>query len=148
MSPKQRHEFLASIKVTVEHAKEIGLLTIIRETDRLTKPPLRFQPIDAPTERILDAVRSTVANHYHISLDEMDSHARPERLSMPRSIAVFLACELSGASYRIIGKAFHRTGRGALWLHERCSDRIVVDKETRRAVKMLVDEVRGRCEQG
>lgn len=54
------------------------------------------------------AIRLAVAAHYGITLAELDSSARGDRLLIPRQVAIYLADRLTTASLPLIGELFHR----------------------------------------
>lgn len=54
------------------------------------------------------SVQVAVARYYGSKLDEMLSDVRQREVAWPRQVAMYLARELTGQSYPLIGKWFHR----------------------------------------
>lgn len=54
-----------------------------------------------------DTILETVVNHFNITLDDLRSQRRSERLSRPRFIAAYLLRQ-TGLSYPTIGAILHR----------------------------------------
>ena len=54
----------------------------------------------------IDAISRTVANFYHISLDEMKGKRRDKHIVFPRQVAMFLIREETASSLPAIGQAF------------------------------------------
>lgn len=53
-------------------------------------------------------VQNAVAGHYRLSLDQLVGPGRDRRLTTPRQLAMFLACELTDESLPAIAEAFGR----------------------------------------
>jgi chromosomal replication initiator protein len=64
------------------------------------------EPATAPVS--IDSIVGVVADHFELTLDELLGPGRARRVSGPRQIAMFLACEYSGRSLPEIASAFKR----------------------------------------
>jgi chromosomal replication initiator protein len=60
----------------------------------------------ASADLSIERVQATVASFFEISVTEMLSASRTQRVSWPRQLAITLARELTGASLHQLGKAF------------------------------------------
>jgi chromosomal replication initiator protein len=56
----------------------------------------------------IDRIQAAVADHFDLSVDELLSKDRARRVSGPRQIAMYLACECSGQTLPMIAAAFDR----------------------------------------
>jgi chromosomal replication initiator protein len=91
----------------------------------------------------IDSVQTTVAAYFEISVDEMLSARRTERIAWPRQVAITLARELTAASLNELGKAF--CGRNhATVMHscKRVGERIISDSDAAHDVDNLRGQLR------
>lgn len=56
----------------------------------------------------IERIQNVVADHFQLSVEELLGKSRARRVSGPRQIAMFLACEYSGQSLPVIASAFGR----------------------------------------
>ena len=56
----------------------------------------------------INEIQSAVADHFELSIEELLSAGRARRVSGPRQIAMYLACECSGETLPMIAAAFGR----------------------------------------
>lgn len=77
-------------KITVDYAKNI-LKDIIKSNADAVAP---------------ERIRSTVANHYHIKISDMDSPKRNAEITLPRQVAMYLCRTTTDISLPKIGKLF------------------------------------------
>jgi chromosomal replication initiator protein len=93
-------------------------------------PDKRAGPPTIPT------IQAIVAEHFDISVEQLTSASRTNRVAWPRQVAIHLARDLTQASLPTIGKAFG--GRNHATVHHACkrvSDRLKNDQH-------VVDEIR------
>ncbi|MDQ6806325.1 MAG: chromosomal replication initiator protein DnaA [Actinomycetota bacterium] len=86
----------------------------------------------------ITAIQSSVARHFGVSVDELNSQSRIPRIAWPRQIAMHLARELTPESLPAIGRAFG--GRNHATVHHalrRVSNRLTLDPEASAAVSEL-----------
>jgi chromosomal replication initiator protein len=96
---------------------------------------------DASTS--IESVQTTVAAYFELSVDELLSARRTERIAWPRQVAMTLARELTGASLNELGKAFGGRNHATV-VHscKRVGDRIISDSEAAHDVDNLRGQLR------
>jgi chromosomal replication initiator protein len=62
----------------------------------------------------IDKIQKTIAESYDIRLADMTSRKRPANIAFARQVAMYLARELTGASYQEIGDAFGGRDHGTI----------------------------------
>jgi chromosomal replication initiator protein len=94
--------------------------------------PLRRRA--APT---IDDVKATVARHYQLSVEQLESVSRTSRVAWPRQVAIHLARDLTGASLPAIGEAFHRNHSTVVHACKRVSERCQTDQQAVDEISVL-----------
>jgi chromosomal replication initiator protein len=90
-------------------------------------------------------VQAVVADHFHISVQQMTSTSRVGSVTWPRQIAIHLARDLTGASLPQIGKAFGgRNHSTVLHACKRVSERITHDPQAVDVLSQLADKAAHR----
>lgn len=92
-------------------------------------------PPNKPSE-IVEKIRRAVCDYYGITVKEMFSSARPERIFWPRHVAMYL-CLLSGMTLEAVGHAFERDHTTALNARKSVEGRISCGKKWRKEVEDL-----------
>lgn len=95
----------------------------------------------------ISTVQAVVAKHYGCGVSTLRGRRKDRLATEPRSVAVYLARKLTGASYPQIGRAFcrdHTTARAAYLSVER---KIETDADLRGVVQAL-REALGNTDQG
>jgi chromosomal replication initiator protein len=106
---------------------------------------------DAPSSahahsRTIADIQAATCAHFGISLEEMTSTARGQRVAWPRTVAMYLARELTHESLPAIGRSFGgRDHTTVLHAWRRTGARITVDQSARQAVDKLTLELCGDC---
>jgi chromosomal replication initiator protein len=86
----------------------------------------------------IDAIQKKVAEHFDIGLEDMTSRRRPENISFPRQIAMFISREMTETTLTAIGQTFG--GRDHATVLRACrlvKDRMEVDPNVRQVVSYL-----------
>ena len=86
----------------------------------------------------IDAIQKKVAEHFAIGLDDLRSRSRPEKVSFPRQVAMFISRKLTATSLTTIGQTFG--GRDHATVLRACrsvKDRMEVDPRVRQVVTYL-----------
>ncbi len=79
-------------------------------------------------------VQTIVAGHFNLSVEQLTSASRTQRVAWPRQVAIHLARDLTGASLPVIGRAFGRNHATVLHACKRVSERLKDDQQ-------VVDEI-------
>jgi chromosomal replication initiator protein len=86
----------------------------------------------------IEAIQRKVADHFDIRMADMASKRRPENISFPRQIAMYLARTLTESSLNGIGEAFGGRDHGTvLHAYRQVKDRMQVDPQVRQVVSYL-----------
>jgi chromosomal replication initiator protein len=97
-----------------------------------------------PKPLSLDAIKSTVAAHYGLSVGELVSPSRTARVAWPRQLAIHLARELTGAPLTAIGSAFGgRNHATVLHACRRVAERRRSDQQAAVDIDELTRSLRG-----
>ena len=86
----------------------------------------------------IDTIQKKVAEHFDIGLEEMRSRRRPENISFPRQIAMFISRKMTETTLTAIGQTFG--GRDHATVLRACrlvKDRMEVDPNVRQVVGYL-----------
>jgi chromosomal replication initiator protein len=90
----------------------------------------------------IDAIQQVVASHFGISVDELVSARRTNRIAWPRQVAIYLARELTAASLPGIGSEFGgRNHATVLHACKRVSARIKAEPEVGSELAALADGI-------
>jgi chromosomal replication initiator protein len=86
----------------------------------------------------VETIQKKVAEHFDIRLADMTGKRRPENISFPRQIAMFLSRQLTPLSLNAIGEAFGGRDHGTV-LHacRTIKGRMEVDSQIRQVVSRL-----------
>ena len=97
-----------------------------------------------PAGSSIDRVQATVSGYFGISVEEMLSAKRTDRIAWPRQVAISLAREFTDASLNQLGKAFGGRNHATV-MHscKRVSERILSSPEAARDVDNLRSQLRG-----
>lgn len=88
------------------------------------------------------AVQSTVAHHFTVTVDELLSAARDRRLSDPRQLAMYLACEMTNETLPSIAASFNRSHSTVVHARDKVCAALNSDAElaaTADSLKRLID---------
>ncbi|MGH2872797.1 MAG: chromosomal replication initiator protein DnaA [Solirubrobacteraceae bacterium] len=77
----------------------------------------------------IDEIQEAVAAHFKLSVSQLRSGSRAEKIAWPRQLAIHLARELTGASFPVIGRAFDRNHATILHACRRVSERLTADPQ-------------------
>jgi chromosomal replication initiator protein len=95
--------------------------------------------------RSIDDVQRTICDAFDISLDELLSGARAQRLTWPRQVAMYLARELTDQTLPAIGRAFgNRDHTTVMHACKRTAERMAQDPEANQMVRDLTERLRSR----
>jgi chromosomal replication initiator protein len=146
--PNEVTSFIA--KVIPSNIRELeGALIRVVAFASLTKSPitvdlasevLKNQIAQAPLRRITIAlIKERVARAHGLTVKEMDNQRRDQRLTVPRQIAMYLACELTECSLpqiaREFGKKDHTT---IMYARDKVKDSMTRDEVYRNKVRSLM----------
>ncbi len=83
-------------------------------------------------------IKQVVADHYNITIEEIDSKRRTQNIVLPRQIAMYLSRELTDSSLPMIGEEFgDRDHTTVMYAHNKISDRIEEEKEFKQTMEKL-----------
>ncbi|MBV8074172.1 MAG: chromosomal replication initiator protein DnaA [Candidatus Eremiobacteraeota bacterium] len=146
--PNEVTSFIA--KVIPSNIRELeGALIRVVAFASLTKSPitvdlasevLKNQIAQAPLRRItISLIKERVARAHGLTVKEMDNQRRDQRLTVPRQIAMYLACELTECSLpqiaREFGKKDHTT---IMYARDKVKDSMTRDEVYRNKVRSLM----------
>ncbi|MBV8602635.1 MAG: chromosomal replication initiator protein DnaA [Candidatus Eremiobacteraeota bacterium] len=146
--PNEVTSFIA--KVIPSNIRELeGALIRVVAFASLTKSPitvdlasevLKNQIAQAPLRRItITLIKERVARAHGLTVKEMDNQRRDQRLTVPRQIAMYLACELTECSLpqiaREFGKKDHTT---IMYARDKVKDSMARDEVYRNKVRSLM----------
>ncbi|MGH7660889.1 MAG: chromosomal replication initiator protein DnaA [Vulcanimicrobiaceae bacterium] len=146
--PNDVTSFIA--KVIPSNIRELeGALIRVVAFASLTKSPitvdlasevLKNQIVQAPLRRITIAlIKERVARAHGLTVKEMDNQRRDQRLTVPRQIAMYLACELTDSSLphiaREFGKKDHTT---IMYARDKVKEVMARDEVYRNKVRSLL----------
>jgi len=146
--PNEVTSFIA--KVIPSNIRELeGALIRVVAFASLTKSPitvdlasevLKNQIAQAPLRRItISLIKERVARAHGLTVKEMDNQRRDQRLTVPRQIAMYLACELTDCSLphiaREFGKKDHTT---IMYARDKVKEVMTRDEVYRNKVRSLM----------
>jgi chromosomal replication initiator protein len=131
---------LIAERVTENIRKLEGALIRVVAFHSLTQRPidraLTLEVLDTlyPTSRrratpSIEDVQAIVARHYQLSVEQLTSPSRTNRVAWARQVAIHLARDLTGASLPVIGQAFGRNHTTVLHACKRVSERMKNDQQ-------------------
>jgi chromosomal replication initiator protein len=95
--------------------------------------------------RSIDDVQRAICEAFEISIDELLSSARAQRLTWPRQVAMYLARELTDQTLPAIGRAFgNRDHTTVMHACKRTAERMAQDPEANQMVRDLTERLRSR----
>jgi chromosomal replication initiator protein len=98
-----------------------------------------------PRRRTVEEIQRQTCEACGVTLDELLSPSRAQRVAFARQVAMYLARELTDATLPAIGRAFgNRNHTTVLHACRRVAERIAVEPETYAAVQRLTDALGGR----
>jgi len=84
------------------------------------------------------AIKNTVADHYGITIEEMDSKRRTQNIVLPRQVAMYLSRELTDSSLPMIGEEFgDRDHTTVMYAHDKISQKQEDDREFKKTLEQL-----------
>jgi chromosomal replication initiator protein len=146
--PDEVTSFIA--KVIPSNIRELeGALIRVVAYASLTKSPitselaaevLKSVIVNAPPQRVTIAkIKETVAGAHGLTVKEMDTGRRDQRLAAPRQIAMFIACMLTNYSLphiaREFGKKDHTT---VMYARDKIKDQMERDEAYRNKIRQLM----------
>jgi chromosomal replication initiator protein len=98
-----------------------------------------------PRRRTLEEIQRQTCEACGVTLEELLSPSRAQRVAFARQVAMYLARELTDATLPAIGRAFgNRNHTTVLHACRRVAERIAVDAEAYDAVQRLTEALGGR----
>jgi chromosomal replication initiator protein len=95
--------------------------------------------------RSIEEVQKATCEAFAVSLDELLSGARAQRLTWPRQVAMYLARELTDQTLPAIGRAFgNRDHTTVMHACKRTAERMASDPEANQVVRDLTERLRSR----
>lgn len=112
-----------------------GTHLLAEDIERLLKDILQEE---AKRSISIEQIQRCVAEHYDIRNVDMTSKRRPKNIAFPRQIAMYLARELTSASFSEIGEAFGGRDHGTV-LHacRLVKEKIAKEEKTRQTISFL-----------
>lgn len=111
-------------------------------TTSLAADALKSMIKGSDKELTIDKIQKDVARYYHITVDDLKGKRRVKAIVTPRQIAMYLARELTDASFPKIGAEFggkdHTT---VLHAHEKISKAIQEDSKMKREIEEIKDRL-------
>jgi chromosomal replication initiator protein len=149
--PDEIMSFLASrIRTNIRRLE--GALIRVTSYASLTGKTLNLETVEALLREILheegrhpisiETIQKKIAEHFDLRLADMTGKRRPENISFPRQIAMFLSRQLTQSSLSAIGEAFGGRDHGTV-MHacKAVKDRMEVDPQIRQIVVRLENEL-------
>ncbi len=81
----------------------------------------------------------TVANHFHISYEDLMSHVRKKEFALARHVAMFILKEKADLNLVKVGEIFSRDHTSVIYAVARVKEQLTADRELRKAVQSLMD---------
>jgi chromosomal replication initiator protein len=98
-----------------------------------------------PRRRTVEEIQRQICEACGVTLDELLSPSRAQRVAFARQVAMYLARELTDATLPAIGRAFgNRNHTTVLHACRRVAERMTVDPEAYAAVQRLTEALGGR----
>ena len=145
--PDEVMTFLAN-RIRANIRKLEGAVTRVASYSALTKREVNVRAVEHLLGEVLleegrymtgiDAIQKKVAEHFEIGLEDMRGRRRPESISFPRQIAMFIARKMTETTLTDIGQTFG--GRDHATVLRACrlvQDRMEVDPNVRQVVGYL-----------
>ncbi|MBQ8460596.1 chromosomal replication initiator protein DnaA [bacterium] len=85
----------------------------------------------------IDRIANSVADYFNLSVKDLKSSARQQKIAKARHIAVFLAREILNMSYESIGEYFAKKHTTIMYSYDLIADKIKIDSE----LKAIIDEL-------
>ena len=112
-------------------------------TVELASDVLRNEITEVPLRKVtISLIKEKVARFHGITLKELEGQRRDQRLTVPRQIAMFLACDLTNASLpqiaREFGKKDHTT---VMYARDKVKEHMERDPEFRSKVRSVLSTI-------
>jgi chromosomal replication initiator protein len=109
-------------------------------TSELASEVLKNVIVNSPPQRVtISKIKDTVAGAHGLTVKEMDTGRRDQRLAGPRQIAMFIACMLTNYSLphiaREFGKKDHTT---VMYARDKIKDQMERDEAYRNKIRQLI----------
>lgn len=98
---------------------------------------------DAKKAITLEKVATTVAEYYDVSVKDFKSPSRNQKVSNARQVAVYLAREITDASFENIAEFFNKKHPTMVYSHDKIKKDLKTNKELDSAVSELKRKIRG-----
>ena len=98
---------------------------------------------DAKKAITLEKVAATVAEYYDVSIKDFKSPSRNQKVSNARQVAVYLAREITDASFENIAEFFNKKHPTMVYSHDKIKKDLKTNKELDSAVSELKRKIRG-----
>jgi chromosomal replication initiator protein len=86
---------------------------------------------------VVRIIQNVIASHYKLPIHLMWSTHRPEYISRPRQVAMFLTRELTRLSYPEIGRAFIRDHGTVMYAMEAVRERVATESAFAEEISLL-----------
>ena len=91
----------------------------------------------------IDMIANSVAAYFDVSVKEMKSSARNQKVSKARQMAIYIARDVLGMSYESIGDYFDKKHTTVLYAYDQISAKLKTDD----SVQNTVDEIKSRLKE-
>jgi chromosomal replication initiator protein len=92
----------------------------------------------------IEDIQSIVAQEYSITVDEIKSKQRSERLSFPRQIAIYIACEITDLSLPDIGKFFNKDHSTVIHARDKIKQLLNSDPFFSEQINDLINKIKNK----
>lgn len=107
-------------------------------TEELVEKTLREMLQHAPKQKIsVDQIIKSVAAVFQVKISDLKGSIRTKEISLPRQVAMYLACKLIKESLQLIGAYFGRTHSTLLHACKNIEKRVTEDETLRRQITMV-----------
>jgi chromosomal replication initiation ATPase DnaA len=92
--------------------------------------------------RLINSIKGVVCAHYGVTVNAVDSRAKPQEVNEARQISMWISHKLCNGMVHIISKSFKRTRTSVRYTLKSVGNRIEVVK----GYKDLVDMLEEKCQ--
>ena len=94
--------------------------------------------IDLNKKKItIDLVAEKVSQFYNVTIKDLKSSARHQKISSSRHVAIYLAREILEMSYESIGEFFNKRHTTVMYSHDLIKDKLFTDKELQNEIETI-----------
>ena len=91
----------------------------------------------------VDKIAQTVADYYELTVKDLKSTARQQKIAHARHLAVYMAREVLQMSYEAIGEFFDKKHTTIMYSCETVAEKVKIDSELKSVIEELKSSLRG-----